>query len=87
MKKRSISPGHSSFVAEMLSQTIGSICKENDHVGLCDLAHFGTKHERYEIDTRHSFLVLDLLYEEYPQTALYLFEQMIDLFENRLFYE
>lgn len=70
----------------MISQTLGSICKEKEHFGLCDIAHFGTKHARYEIDIRHSFLSLDILSEEYPTIALFLFEQMINILEDRLFY-
>lgn len=72
----------------MLSHTIGMICKEgtHNHIGLCDLAHFGTKHVKHEIDLRYSFLIIDLLGSEYTQTALFLFEHVINLLEDRLFY-
>lgn len=45
------------------------------------------RHARHEIDTRYSFLVLELMHKEYAQTALFLFEHLINLFEDRLFYE
>ena len=71
----------------MLSQTLGNLCSEKNHIGLCDLAHLGTHHQHYEIDLRHSFLIIDLLSSEYKFLTLFLFEHMINLYEDRLFYE
>ena len=62
MKKMNINPDHYELTQAMFSQTISMICKEGQHIGLCDYAHAGTKHARHEIDVRHSFLILDQLY-------------------------
>lgn len=89
LKKHNIDPVHYSFAEQMLSLTVSMICKEgtHNHIGLCDLAHYGTKHAKHQIDLRYSFLIIDLLRVEYTQTTLFLFEHMINLLEDRLFYE
>ena len=87
MSNNSIPEEDYSFAAEMLSQTLSHLCKEQTHIGLCDLAHLGTHHQQYEIDLRHSFLIIDLLSVEYQLLSLFLFEHMINLYEDRLFYE
>jgi len=36
MKNNSIPDQHYRFASEMLSQTIGNLCREKTHIGLCD---------------------------------------------------
>jgi hypothetical protein len=57
----------------MLSQTISSICKHDDSIGLCDHYLEGTRHAHHQIDIRYSFLIIDLLMPVYKQTAFFLF--------------
>lgn len=85
MQKSNISSQHRTFTESMLSETIDSICKQKVEdqlrIGLCSF-----EDKKREIDVRYSFLILDVIFPEFPRISLFLFEQLIELLEDRLFY-
>lgn len=75
----------------MLSKTFSQLCVETHNqlafTGICYNIHEGKRHlPFYKIDIRYSALVIDRLFAVYPKTALFLFEQLVGLLEDQIFY-
>ena len=80
MEAHSIAAEHVSLTKAMLGQTLSQLCRCGDYYGLCG------ESDRCEIDVNYSWLLIARLLLGYRRTGLFLFEQMVELLEDHLFY-
>lgn len=74
-----------------MSRTWSQLCVERhdniEYIGLCYNIHEGKRHKPvYKIDIRYSSLIIDRIFGVYPKTAIFLFEELIRILEDKLFY-
>lgn len=75
----------------MLSKTFSQLCAETHKdltfIGICYNIHEGKRHlPYYKIDIRYSPLIIDRFLGIYPKTGLFLFEELVGLLEDQIFY-
>ena len=68
----------------MLSRTVAQICYDGNYFGIC--LDPPSRNSAPQLDIRYGWLVIARLMVGYPRTGLFLFEQTIELLEDRLFY-